>query len=78
MLLKGPALEMAKAATGLDDEAIAGFHPGMEKLFENIGRVTQVHAIAEVVKSENCFNDVKVGDIIESFELVKVARTLNA
>ena len=61
-MLKGPTLELAKATTGLDDEAIARFHPGMEKLFENIGRVTQVHAIAEVVRSENCFNDVKVGD----------------
>ena len=61
-MLKGPTLEMAKSATGLDDEAIAKLHPGMEKLFENIDRVTQVQAIAEVVKSENCFADVKVGD----------------
>ena len=61
-MLKGPTLEMAKEVTGLGEEAIAEFHPEMEKLFENIHRVTQVRIVAEVVKSENCFNDVKVGD----------------
>jgi len=61
-MLKGPMLEIAKTATGLNDEAIAKFHPGMEKLFGNINRITQVQVIAEVMKSENCFADVRVGD----------------
>ena len=61
-MLKGPTLEMAKTATGLDDEAIAKLHPGMEKLFGVIDKITQVQIVAEVMKSENCFAGVRVGD----------------
>ena len=61
-MLKGHTLEMAKTATSLDDEAIAKLHPGMEKLFGVIDKITQVQIVAEVMKSENCFAGVRVGD----------------
>ena len=37
IMLTGPAAEMFKGVTGLDDEAMAKLHPGEEKLFRNNG-----------------------------------------
>ncbi len=61
-MLTGEAAEMFKAATGLGDEQVAKLHPGVEKLFRNIPKTLQYQIVAEVVKSENCFAQVKVGD----------------
>jgi hypothetical protein len=61
-MLTGEIAEMAKGATGLNDEEIATFHPGMEKMFQNAPKLLQYQTIAEVVKSEGCFAQVQVGD----------------
>ena len=61
-MLTGAAADMFKGATGHNDEAMARLHPGMEKLFSNIARMLSVELVAEVVKSEHCFAQVKVGD----------------
>ena len=61
-MLTGPAAEMFKGATGLDDGAMAKLHPGAEKLFRNVPKMLQYQIIAEVVRSEGCFAQVKVGD----------------
>ena len=61
-MLIGPAAEMFKGATGHNDEAVAKLAPGMEKLFKNVPKTLQYQTIAEVVKSEHCFAQVKVGD----------------
>ena len=61
-MLTGEIAEMTKGATGLNDEEIAKFHPGMEKLFKNAPNILQYQTIAEVVKSEGCFAQVQVGD----------------
>lgn len=54
--------EMLKDATGLNDEQVTELHPGLEKLFNNIAKTTQYQTIAEVIKSDACFAQVKVGD----------------
>jgi hypothetical protein len=61
-MLTGVAAEMFKGATGHNDEAVAKLAPGMEKLFRNVPKTLQYQTIAEVVKSEHCFAQVKVGD----------------
>lgn len=61
-MLTGEAADLFKGATGHNDEAMARLHPGMEKLFSNIARMLMVETVAEVVKSEACFAQVKVGD----------------
>ena len=61
-MLTGAAADMFKGATGHNDEAMARLHPGMEKLFSNIARMLSAELVAEVVKSEHCFAQVKVGD----------------
>jgi len=61
-MLTGAAADMFKAATGLDDKAMAKLHPGFEKLFNNVGKMMAYQIVAEVVKSEACFAGVKVGD----------------
>jgi len=61
MLTKEVA-EMVKGASGLSDEAIAGLHPGLEKLFNNMSKAVGCRYIAEVVRSEHCAIGVKVGD----------------
>lgn len=53
---------MVKSATGLSDEMVSNLHPGLEKLFKNVAKVTQYQIIAEVVKSDRCFAQVKEGD----------------
>ena len=60
-MLTGEAAELTKAATSLDDEAIAKLHPGLEKLFKNIPKM-QYQTVCEVIKSEHCFAGVEVGD----------------
>ena len=61
-MLTGPAAEMFKGATGHNDEAMAKLHPGMEKLFKNVPEILQYETIAEVIKSEHCFAQIKEGD----------------
>lgn len=61
-MLTGPLAEMAKAAFGLDDQGIARLHAGQEKLMRNVAKMMQHQTIAEVVMSEHCFAQVKVGD----------------
>jgi len=61
-MLTGEVLEMAKGATGLDDESIAKLHPGMEKQFRNAPKTMQYQTVCEVVKSSGCFAQVQVGD----------------
>ena len=61
-MLTGEAAEMFKGATGLSDEAMAKLHPGLEKLFNNVAKTMPYQTVAEVVKSEACFAQVKVGD----------------
>jgi hypothetical protein len=62
MMLKKEMAEMYKAATGLDDRAMARLHPGIQKLINNIPKMMAYRMVAEVVKSEACFAQVKVGD----------------
>ena len=61
-MLTKEAADLAKGATGLSDEAIARLHPGLEKLFSNVPKSMAYQTVAEVVKSEACFAQVKVGD----------------
>ena len=61
-MLKGEVAEMVKSATGVSDEMLSNLHPGLEKLFENVPKITQYQIVAEVVKSERCFAEVKEGD----------------
>lgn len=61
-MLTGAAADLFKASTGLDEEAMAKLHPGLEKLYRNIPKAMQSQIVAEVVKSQACFAGVKVGD----------------
>ena len=61
-MLTGEVAEMVKGATGISDEQLAKFHPGQEKLFSNVPKTLQYQTVAEVVKSERCFAQVKEGD----------------
>ena len=61
-MLKKEMAEMFKGATGLSDGDMAKLHPGLEKLINNVGRMMENQLVAEVVKSEACFAQVKVGD----------------
>lgn len=60
-MLTGETAEMIKAATGLNDEQVANFHPGTVKVLKH-APMLKYTIIAEVVKSEKCFAQVKVGD----------------
>ena len=61
MLAKESA-ELLKGATGITDEELTKLDSGEEKLFNNVMKMMQIQTIAEVVKSERCFAQVKVGD----------------
>lgn len=61
-MLTGAAADLFKLTTGLDEEAMAKLHPGLEKLYRNIPKTTGYQTVAEVVKSEACFAGVQVGD----------------
>ena len=61
-MLTKEAADLVKGAIGLSDEAIARLHPGLEKLFSNVLKTMAYQTVAEVVKSEACFAQVKVGD----------------
>jgi hypothetical protein len=61
-MLTGKILEMVKGATGYSDEQIAKLHPGFEKLFNSMPIISEVQMVAEVVKAEGCFAQVKMGD----------------
>ena len=61
-MLTKEAAEMFKGATGLSDKDMAKLHPGLEKLFNNVAKTMPYQTVAEVVKSEACFAQVKVGD----------------
>jgi hypothetical protein len=61
-MLTGPMADLFKGATGHSDEAVARLHPGLEKFFRNIHKLLPWQTIAEVVKADHCFAQVKVGD----------------
>ena len=61
MLTKETA-EMAKGFFGLSDEELAKLHPGFEKFINNAQKTMGYQTVAEVVKSEHCGAQVKVGD----------------
>jgi hypothetical protein len=61
-MLVGHIAEMVKGATGMSDQEIARLHSGMEKLFNQIPKTSQYQTVAEVIKSDRCFAQVKVGD----------------
>jgi hypothetical protein len=61
-MLKPEAAELVKGMTGLNDEQVAKLHSGHAKLFNNVMDSIQYQTVAEVIKSEFCFAQVKVGD----------------
>jgi len=61
-LLTKEAAELFKGATGRSEQDMAKLHPGMEKLYNNMMKTLTFQIVAEVVKSEACFAQVKVGD----------------
>jgi hypothetical protein len=61
-MLTGPMADLFKGATGHSDEAVARLHPGLEKFFKNMPKLLPWQTIAEVVKADHCFAQVKVGD----------------
>ena len=61
-MLTGPLAELVKGATGLNDQEIGKLHPSAGKLYRNLARMMKYRTVAEVVKSEHCFAQVKVGD----------------
>jgi len=61
-MLTGAAADLFKLSTGLDDEAMAKLHPGLEKLYRNIPKSTAYQLVAEVVKSQACFAGIEVGN----------------
>ena len=61
-MLTGEAADLFKFSTGLDDEAMAKLHPGLEKLYRNIPRTIAYQLVAEVVKSQACFAGIEVGN----------------
>lgn len=61
-MLTGKILEMVKGATGYSNEQIAKLHPGIEKLFNSVPMLLEVQMVAEVVKVEGCFAQIKMGD----------------
>ena len=61
MLTKESA-ELLKGAVGATDDELAKLDKGEEKLWNNVMKMMQVQTVAEVVKSERCFAQVKVGD----------------
>jgi hypothetical protein len=61
-MLTGGAADLFRFSTGLDDEAMAKLHPGLEKLYRNIPRTIGYQTIAEVVKSQACFAGIQVSD----------------
>lgn len=63
-MLTKEAAEMFKGATGLSDQDMAKLHPGLEKMINNMPKLLGrgIETVAEVVKSEHCFAQVKVGD----------------
>jgi hypothetical protein len=63
-MLTNETAEMVKGATGLSDEEIAKLGPGAEKLFNNVPKTIQFQTVAECIRSENCFAQAKVGDVL--------------
>lgn len=61
-MLTDKILEMIKGATGYSNEQIAKLHPGIEKLFNSVPMLSEVQMVAEVVKVEGCFAQIKMGD----------------
>jgi len=61
-MLTGQAADLFKFSTGLDDEAMAQLHPGLEKLYRNIPKTIAYQLVAEVVKSQACFAGIEVGN----------------
>ncbi len=61
-MLTKEAAELLKEATGITDEQVTKLHSGQAKLFNNVTKTPQRQTVAEVIKSELCFAQVKVGD----------------
>ncbi len=61
-MLSKQSAELLKGVTGATDEQLARLHSGEEKLWNNIEKLLKFETVAEVIKSERCFAQVKVGD----------------
>lgn len=61
-MLTDEARELLKGATGVTDDQLANIRGGEAKLWNNMMKTAGMQTIAEVVKSERCFAQVKVGD----------------
>jgi hypothetical protein len=61
-MLSKQSAELLKAITGATDEQLEKLHGGEEKLFNNIEKLLKFETVAQVIKSERCFAQVKVGD----------------
>jgi hypothetical protein len=62
IMLTKESAELLKGAIGATDEQLARLHNGQEKLYNNVMKMMQIQTVAEVVKSERCFAQIKVGD----------------
>ncbi len=56
------AKDLLKGMTGITEEQISTLHSGEAKLFNNVMKTAHYQTVAEVIKSEHCFAQVKVGD----------------
>lgn len=61
-MLTREAADQLIEATGISGEQVANLHKGQEKLFNNILKTSKYQFVADVVRSEHCFAQVKVGD----------------
>ena len=61
-MLTKETVELLKGAIGVTDEDLAKMHSSKAKLFNNAMKTMQFQTVAEVIKSERCFAQVKVGD----------------
>lgn len=61
-MLSKQSAELLKGLTGATDEQLAKLHSGEEKLFNHMDKLLKFETVAEVIKSERCFAQVKVGD----------------
>ena len=61
-MLTTESAELLKGLTGSTDKDLVKLHSGESKFFNNLMKMKEIEIIAEVVKSERCFAQVKVGD----------------
>ncbi len=54
--------ELFLLGTGFEEDTLARLSAGTEKLFNHVSDMSMYQIVAEVVKSEHCFAQIKVGD----------------